>query len=113
MQKRSLPTAYRKHGQGLVKQNYQLSRNDLAKLAEARTAFERTHQVTASVSIVVSLAIAALVDEIRGGTVRYSDDLPSTVRDLAADERGSLRTPLRTPELSATPPLQESRPRPP
>ena len=81
MQKRHPPTAYRKPGQGLTKQNFALSRADLDNLAEARAAYEKSRGVIASTSILLGLALRALVDEVRAGKVRWSDDLRTTVRE--------------------------------
>lgn len=81
MHKRHLPTAYRKPGQGLIKQNFALSREDLDNLAEVRAAFEDTHSVVVSTSILLGLALKAILDEVRAGKVRGSDDLRSTVSE--------------------------------
>lgn len=79
MQKRHLPTAFRKPGQGLSNLSFALSRADLDNLAEVRTAFEHAHGVIASTSILLGLALTAIRDEVRAGKVRWSDDLRSTV----------------------------------
>lgn len=81
MQKRHLPTAFRKPGQSLANLSFALSRSDLDNLAEIRTAFGRNHGVIASTSILLGLALKALLDEVRAGKVRWSDDLRSTVRE--------------------------------
>lgn len=80
MKTRPAPVAYRKHGQGLSKQTFQLSAGDLNNLQEVRGAFTAAHGVTASTSIILSLALKAITDEVRAGRVRWSDDLRSTVR---------------------------------
>ena len=81
MQKRHLPTAFRKPGQGLANLSFALSRSDLDNLAAARSAFAQAHGVIASTSILLGLALRALLDEVRAGKVRWSDDLRSTVKE--------------------------------
>ena len=81
MQKRHLPTAFRKPGQGLTNLSFALARSDLDNLTEIRTAFERAHGVIASASILLGLALTALLDEVRAGKVCWSDDLRSTVKE--------------------------------
>jgi hypothetical protein len=70
---------FRKHGQGLTKQNLQLSRRDVDNLAEVRGALS-TYKVSTSTSIILGLALAAIIDEVRGGKVRWWHDLRCTVR---------------------------------
>ena len=81
MQKRHLPTAFRKRGQGLINLSFALSQSDLHNLSEIRAAFGRHHGVIASTSILLGLALKALLDEVRAGNVRWSEDLRSTVRE--------------------------------
>ncbi|MDU0342981.1 hypothetical protein [Bosea rubneri] len=91
MKIRSVPTAYRKHGQDLSKQTFQLSADDLNNLQEVRSAFTAAHGVAASTSIILSLALKSITDEVRAGRVRWSDDLRSTVR--AAPHRAASSNP--------------------
>jgi hypothetical protein len=70
---------FRKRGQALTKQNLQLSHRDVDNLAEVRGALS-TYKVSTSTSIILGLALAAIIDEVRGGKVHWWDDLRSTVR---------------------------------
>lgn len=75
MKLRTVPTVCRKHGQGLTKFTFHLSRSDTAKIEQIRRAYENTRGFSLSTSLVVSLAIDALVEEIRQGHLRMNPEL--------------------------------------
>lgn len=72
MKSKTSPVVYRSRNQSLTAKNFKLSSGDLARIAQLRTAFEAHHNVRASTSVILSLAIEAMMDEVAAGRVRTS-----------------------------------------
>jgi len=82
MKRRDRPTVYRKRGQELINHGFRLTVNDTANLEEIRRAYESNYPFSVSTSIIVGVALQALVEEARSGKVRSTPDLYISVPNV-------------------------------
>jgi hypothetical protein len=75
MKRRTVPTVCRKHDQGLTKVTFHLSAPDTAGIEKIRSTYETTKGFSLSTSLVVSLAIDALLAETRAGHLRTNPEV--------------------------------------
>lgn len=82
MRRRNKPTVYRKRGQKLINHGFRLTEADTANLEEIRDAYEGKYPFTVSTSIIVGVALQALVEETRSGKIRSTPDLYISTRNI-------------------------------
>ena len=82
MKRRDKPTVYRKRGQELINHGFRLTATDTANLEEIRRAYEDNYPFSVSTSIIVGVALQALVEEARSGKVRTTPDLYISVPNI-------------------------------
>lgn len=82
MKSRTKPKVYRKRGQGLTEHGFKLTATDTANLREIKSAYEDHFPFAVSTSIVVSVALQALIEEVRSGKIRSTPDLYISVPNI-------------------------------
>lgn len=82
MQNRTKPKIYRKRGQILTHHSFTLTATDAENLEEVRRAYASNYPFLVSNSIIVGVALQALVEETRSGKIRSTPDLYISVPNI-------------------------------
>jgi len=82
MKRRDKPTVYRKRGQELINHAFRLTVDDTQNLEEVRRAYEANYPFSVSTSIIIGVALQALVEEARSGKIRTTPDLYVSVPNI-------------------------------
>ena len=87
MKTRPIPTLDRGPNQRLTSHNFKLGSTDREHLETIRGAFETAHGVSVSTSIILSLAIGGMMEEVKQGVLRVNREVSERLTRMAAPAR--------------------------